>query len=116
MPLSTSSTRDVTTNLSVVTGLLSTVCRGSAKVTHDLLRTDISDAFESALCGRYERCVLDTMRFLDLLVVVLFEGEIFFHTRIIIGNHLRDMMMRCDIGEFKSTNISMISIITNKFF
>ncbi|CAF0944585.1 unnamed protein product [Adineta steineri] len=70
-----SNTRGVTTNLSVVTGLLSTLCRGSAKVTHDLLRTDLPDALESALCGGDERCVLDTMRFLDLLLVLLFEGR-----------------------------------------
>lgn len=74
--LSTSNTRGVTTNLSVVTGLLSTLCRGSAKVTHDLLRSDLPDALESALCGGDERCVLDTMRFLDLLLVLLFEGKI----------------------------------------
>ncbi|CAF1240023.1 unnamed protein product [Adineta ricciae] len=73
--LSTSNTRGVTTNLSVVTGLLSTLCRGSAKVTHDLLRTDLPDALESALCGGDERCVLDTMRFLDLLLVLLFEVD-----------------------------------------
>jgi E3 ubiquitin-protein ligase HECTD1 len=79
--LSTSNTRGVTTNLSVVTGLLSTLCRGSAKVTHDLLRADLPDALESALCGGDERCVLDTMRFLDLLIVLLFEGEILFHSR-----------------------------------
>jgi E3 ubiquitin-protein ligase HECTD1 len=76
--LSTSNTRGVTTNLSVVTGLLSTLCRGSAKVTHNLLRTDLPDALESALCGGDERCVLDTMRFLDLLIVLLFEGKILF--------------------------------------
>jgi E3 ubiquitin-protein ligase HECTD1 len=69
-----SNTRGVTTNLSVVTGLLSTLCRGSAKVTHDLLRSDLPDALESALCGGDERCVLDIMRFLDLLIVLLFEG------------------------------------------
>ncbi|CAF3926904.1 unnamed protein product, partial [Rotaria magnacalcarata] len=74
VPLSGSNTRGVTTNLSVVTGLLSTLCRGSAKVTHDLLRSDLPDALESALCGGDERCVLDTMRFLDLLIVLLFDG------------------------------------------
>ncbi|CAF2054921.1 unnamed protein product, partial [Rotaria magnacalcarata] len=75
VPLSGSNTRGVTTNLSVVTGLLSTLCRGSAKVTHDLLRSDLPDALESALCGGDERCVLDTMRFLDLLIVLLFDGR-----------------------------------------
>ena len=73
--LSTSNTRGVTTNLSVVTGLLSTLCRGSSQVTHDLLRSDLPEALESALCGGDERCVLDTMRFLDLLIVLLFEGQ-----------------------------------------
>ncbi len=69
-----SNIRGVTTNLSVVTGLLSTLCRGSAKVTYDLLRSDLPDALESALCSGDERCVLDIMRFLDLLIVLLFEG------------------------------------------
>jgi hypothetical protein len=78
------------------------LCRGSGKVTHDLLRTDLPNAFESALCDGNERCVLDTMRFLDLLIVLLFQGEILFHSRIIIGNYLRDMMMRCDIGSESS--------------
>ena len=73
--LSASNTRGVTTNLSVVTGLLSTLCRGSSQVTHDLLRSDLPEALESALCGGDERCVLDTMRFLDLLIVLLFEGQ-----------------------------------------
>ncbi|CAF0845992.1 unnamed protein product [Adineta ricciae] len=67
--------RGITTNLSVVTGLLSTLCRGSAKVTHDLLRSDLPDALEAALCGGDERCVLDIMRFLDLLIVLIFEGR-----------------------------------------
>ncbi len=71
-----SNIRGVTTNLSVVTGLLSTLCRGSAKVTYDLLRSDLPDALESALCSGDERCVLDIMRFLDLLIVLLFEGLI----------------------------------------
>ena len=70
-----SNIRGVTTNLSVVTGLLSTLCRGSAKVTYDLLRSDLPDALESALCSGDERRVLDIMRFLDLLIVLLFEGR-----------------------------------------
>ncbi|CAF4931639.1 unnamed protein product [Rotaria sp. Silwood1] len=69
-----SNVRGIITNLSVVTGLLSTLCRGSAKVTYDLLRSDLPDALESALCSGDERCVLDIMRFLDLLIGLLFEG------------------------------------------
>ncbi|CAF1384645.1 unnamed protein product [Adineta steineri] len=70
-----SNARGVTTNLSIVTGLLSTLCRGSSKVTYDLLRSDLPDALEAALCSGDERCVLDIMRFLDLLIVLLFEGR-----------------------------------------
>ncbi|CAF3371074.1 unnamed protein product [Rotaria sp. Silwood1] len=70
-----SNVRGIITNLSVVTGLLSTLCRGSAKVTYDLLRSDLPDALESALCSGDERCVLDIMRFLDLLIGLLFEGR-----------------------------------------
>ncbi|CAF2952123.1 unnamed protein product [Rotaria sp. Silwood2] len=72
---SVSNVRGIITNLSVVTGLLSTLCRGSAKVTYDLLRSDLPDALESALCNGDERCVLDIMRFLDLLIGLLFEGR-----------------------------------------
>jgi E3 ubiquitin-protein ligase HECTD1 len=68
-------TRGVTTNISVVTGLLISLCRASSKVTHDLLRADLLDALDSALCHGDERCVLDTMRFVDLLIVLLFEGK-----------------------------------------
>ncbi|CAF1203869.1 unnamed protein product, partial [Didymodactylos carnosus] len=71
----TSTTRGISTNISVVTGLLSTLCRGSAKVTSDLLRSDLPDALDSALSDGDERCILDTMRFLDLLIVLLFEGR-----------------------------------------
>lgn len=40
----------------------------------DLLRSELPDAIESALQGD-ERCVLDTMRLVDLLLVLLFEGR-----------------------------------------
>lgn len=40
----------------------------------DLLRSELPDSMESALQGD-ERCVLDTMRLVDLLLVLLFEGR-----------------------------------------
>lgn len=39
-----------------------------------MLRSELPDAIESALQGD-ERCVLDTMRLVDLLLVLLFEGR-----------------------------------------
>ncbi|XP_067942720.1 E3 ubiquitin-protein ligase HECTD1-like [Watersipora subatra] len=60
--------------ISTVVSLLSTLCRGSPKITHNLLRSDLLDSVEAALMGN-ERCVLDTMRFIDLLLVLVFEGR-----------------------------------------
>ncbi|XP_053140304.1 E3 ubiquitin-protein ligase HECTD1 isoform X8 [Hemicordylus capensis] len=66
--------------VSTIVSLLSTLCRGSPVVTHtfnyfqDLLRSELPDSIESALQGD-ERCVLDTMRLVDLLLVLLFEGR-----------------------------------------
>ena len=40
----------------------------------DLLRSALPNSMESALGGD-ERCVLDTMRLVDLLLVLLFEGR-----------------------------------------
>uniref|UniRef100_A0A8C1EAI7 E3 ubiquitin-protein ligase n=1 Tax=Cyprinus carpio carpio TaxID=630221 RepID=A0A8C1EAI7_CYPCA len=60
--------------VSTIVSLLSTLCRGSPLVTHDLLRSMLPDSMESALQGD-ERCVLDTMRLVDLLLVLLFEGR-----------------------------------------
>lgn len=62
-------------SISTVISLLSTLCRGSSTITHNLLRSDLPDAIESALQGD-ERCVLDTMRLLDLLLVLIFEGRV----------------------------------------
>ncbi|XP_065144364.1 E3 ubiquitin-protein ligase HECTD1 isoform X7 [Paramisgurnus dabryanus] len=60
--------------VSTIVSLLSTLCRGSPLVTHDLLRSELPNSMESALQGD-ERCVLDTMRLVDLLLVLLFEGR-----------------------------------------
>lgn len=63
-----------TATVSTIISLLSTLCRGSPSITHDLLRSDLPEALEKALKGD-ERCVLDTMRLVDLLLVLLFEGR-----------------------------------------
>ena len=61
-------------SVSTTISLLSTLCRGSATITHNLLRSELPHAIEQALLGD-ERCVLDTMRLTDLLLVLLFEGR-----------------------------------------
>ncbi|KAG1653476.1 E3 ubiquitin-protein ligase HECTD1 [Nymphon striatum] len=62
------------TSVSTIISLLSTLCRGSPSITHDLLRSKLPDAIINALLGD-ERCILDTMRLVDLLLVLLFEGR-----------------------------------------
>jgi len=61
-------------SISTVISLLSTLCRGSPGITHALLRSELPDAIERAVHGD-ERCILDTMRLVDLLLVLLFEGR-----------------------------------------
>ncbi|XP_048516518.1 E3 ubiquitin-protein ligase Ufd4 isoform X1 [Dendroctonus ponderosae] len=61
-------------SISTIISLLSTLCRGSPIITHDLLRSELLDAIEKALKGD-ERCTLDSMRLVDLLLVLLFEGR-----------------------------------------
>ncbi len=61
-------------SVSTTISLLSTLCRGSSGITHSLLRGRLPEALECALFGD-ERCVLDTMRLVDLLIVLIFEGR-----------------------------------------
>uniref|UniRef100_UPI00358EE47C E3 ubiquitin-protein ligase HECTD1-like n=1 Tax=Myxine glutinosa TaxID=7769 RepID=UPI00358EE47C len=60
--------------VSTIVSLLSALFRGSPIVTRDLLRTPLLDAIERAVQGD-DRCCLDTMRLVDLLFVLLFEGR-----------------------------------------
>ena len=66
--------KSTTASVSTTISLLSTLCRGSEAITHNLLRSNLAEAIESALQGD-ERCILDTMRLIDLLLVLLFEGK-----------------------------------------
>ncbi len=61
-------------SVSIIVGLLSTLCRGSPSVTETLLKSDLCAAIENTL-QRDERCCLDTMRLMDLLLILLFEGR-----------------------------------------
>lgn len=61
-------------SISTTISLLSTLCRGSPSITHDLLRSKLTESMERALKGD-ERCVLDCMRLSDLLLLLLFEGR-----------------------------------------
>uniref|UniRef100_T1J5Y0 E3 ubiquitin-protein ligase n=1 Tax=Strigamia maritima TaxID=126957 RepID=T1J5Y0_STRMM len=73
-PASATSETKSSPSVSTIISLLSTLCRGSPSITHDLLRSELPEAIERALQGD-ERCVLDTMRLVDLLLVLLFEGR-----------------------------------------
>lgn len=62
-------------SISTLTGLLSTLCRSSDSINKNILESNILDSIEKALYNGDERCVLDTMRFLDLLVTLIFGGR-----------------------------------------
>ncbi|XP_036321102.1 E3 ubiquitin-protein ligase Ufd4 isoform X1 [Rhagoletis pomonella] len=73
-PAQTSDPSRSSQSISTTISLLSTLCRGSPAITHDILRSQLPDAIERALKGD-ERCVLDCMRLADLLLLLLFEGR-----------------------------------------
>jgi E3 ubiquitin-protein ligase HECTD1 len=60
--------------IATVLSLLGTLCRASPVITAQLLEQPLADAIQCALQGD-ERCVLDTMRLIDLLLLLLFEGR-----------------------------------------
>lgn len=62
-------------SIATTISLLSTLCRGSPTITHDLLRSKLPDAMERALKAEDERCILDCMRLADLILLLLFEGR-----------------------------------------
>merc|ERR1719457_50074 len=61
-------------SISTAISLLSTLCRGTPTVTHNVLRSQLPTAIENAVGGD-ERCALDTMRLTDLILILLFEGR-----------------------------------------
>ncbi len=76
--------------LSIVISLLSNLCRGSAQITETIVRFDkfiqfvlniifsselLVPALKYALLNKDERCVSDSLRLADLLLVLLCEGR-----------------------------------------
>jgi E3 ubiquitin-protein ligase HECTD1 len=72
---SASSSSSSSTSLSTVTSLLSSLCRNSPAIANEILSSNIIDSIEIAVTSGDERCVLDTMRFVDLLLTLVFEGR-----------------------------------------
>lgn len=61
---------------SIVISLLSNLCRGSAAVTEQFVSSPLLvPALKAVLTSRDERCVMDTLRLCDLLIVLLCEGR-----------------------------------------
>ncbi|XP_047508837.1 E3 ubiquitin-protein ligase HECTD1 isoform X4 [Pieris napi] len=61
-------------SVSTTVSLLTTLCRGSEQITHDLVRQDLCSAIEAAVQSD-ERWSLECMRLVDLLLVLLCEGR-----------------------------------------
>jgi E3 ubiquitin-protein ligase HECTD1 len=61
-------------SISTITSLLSTLCRSSLSITNEIIKSNILDAIENALNGD-ERCILETMRFIEILLILIFEGR-----------------------------------------
>ncbi|KAI6238131.1 HECT-type E3 ubiquitin transferase [Aphelenchoides fujianensis] len=62
--------------ISIVLSLLSNLCRGSARVTDAVVSSPkLVPALKAALSSKDERCVLDSLRLADLLVILLCEGR-----------------------------------------
>lgn len=62
-------------SIATTISLLSTLCRGSPSISHNLLRSKLPEAMERALKSDDERCILDCMRLADLILLLLFEGR-----------------------------------------
>ncbi|VDK59163.1 unnamed protein product [Anisakis simplex] len=73
---SQSQTHRSTSFTSIVISLLSNLCRGSSAVTQQLISSPLLvPALRAVLTNKDERCVMDTLRLCDLLVVLLCEGR-----------------------------------------
>ncbi len=63
-------------SISTLTSLLSTLCRSSDLIFREIVKSSqILDSLEKAMILGDERCVLDTIRFVDLLLTLIYEGR-----------------------------------------
>ncbi|CAD5221557.1 unnamed protein product [Bursaphelenchus okinawaensis] len=80
MPTSTGaegmSTNKSISFISIVLSLLSNLCRGSHKVTTQVISSEkLVPAMKNICSSKDERCVLDALRLVDLLVLLMCEGR-----------------------------------------
>uniref|UniRef100_A0A1X7TZ16 E3 ubiquitin-protein ligase n=1 Tax=Amphimedon queenslandica TaxID=400682 RepID=A0A1X7TZ16_AMPQE len=61
-------------SVSIIVNLLSTLIRGSSSTANAVLRSNLPDSIKQAVKGD-ERCVLDVLRLIELLLILLFEGR-----------------------------------------
>ncbi|XP_076816720.1 E3 ubiquitin-protein ligase HECTD1-like isoform X3 [Clavelina lepadiformis] len=113
---SQSATPDAKNNfgISTIINLLSTLCRGSTSVTHELLRSDLPQSIEEAMKGD-ERCCLDTLRLCDLLLILLYDGREALpkHTISLFGG-LHNFTRRLDLFEGERSHRQLIDCIRSK--
>lgn len=102
-----------TQGISTVISLLSTLCRGSSSITRDLLRSNLPEAIEYALQGD-ERCILDVLRLLDLLIVLIFEGRVALPRTCISSNSSRLSSFRRLDSASERSHRQLIDCIRNK--
>uniref|UniRef100_A0A915DET1 E3 ubiquitin-protein ligase n=1 Tax=Ditylenchus dipsaci TaxID=166011 RepID=A0A915DET1_9BILA len=63
--------------ISIVLSLLSNLCRGSSAVTEQVIRSPLLvPAVKAVLSSKDERCVMDSLRLADLLIILLCEGRV----------------------------------------
>lgn len=69
-------TRPSSSFTSIVLSLISNLCRGSAKVTDQVIRSpELIPALRSVLGSKDERVQMDSLRLADLLLILLCEGR-----------------------------------------
>jgi E3 ubiquitin-protein ligase HECTD1 len=75
---SSSSSSNSAISITMLTSLLSTLCRSSDAIFKEIVKpnsTLLESVEKVCSCGLDERCVLDIIRFLELLLTLIYEGR-----------------------------------------